>query len=242
MSKSPARLLVLLLSLALVATACGGSEDGDSESSSGPSPGVSKEKIDYEALGEQEAVQIVKAGQQLATDLLIGSSLGTFSHQNVTEMGDFSKQMVFMWSYPPATTDLPVYDALRQDLAASDDEGLQPENLKASPMRSWIGLYALLKMIRDAKMTTFSGEEISTMLNEAKDVPMLDIFGGEDWTPSKEHPGIYKRAGTNHWATYEWDATAAAPDGLEGNWVETAKIDFDEVLCGSIFGAPPEEC
>ena len=48
----------------------------------------------------------------------------------------------------------------------------------------------------------------STMLNEAKDVPMLDIFGGEDWTPSTDHPGIYKRAGTNHWATYKWD-----PDG-----------------------------
>ena len=66
------------------------------------------------ALGEQEAVQIVKAGQQLDTDLLIGSSLGTFSHKNVTELGDFSKQMVFMWAYPPATTDLPVYEALRR--------------------------------------------------------------------------------------------------------------------------------
>ncbi len=45
-------------------------------------------------------------------------------------------------------------------------------------MRSWIGLYALLKMIRDANMTTFTREGISQMLNEAKDVPMLDIFGG----------------------------------------------------------------
>jgi len=194
------------------------------------------------ALGEQEAVQIVKAGQQLDTKLIIGSSLGTFSHKNVSELGDFSKQMAFIWSFPPATADLPVYDALRADLAASGEDALQTENLKASPMRSWIGLYALLKMIRDAKMTTFTREGLSTMLNEAKDVPMLDIFGGEDWTPSKEHPGIYKRAGTNHWATYDWDPAAKAPGGLEGNWVETAKINFDEVLCGSIFGAPAAEC
>jgi ABC-type branched-subunit amino acid transport system substrate-binding protein len=193
------------------------------------------------ALGENEAVQIVKAGQQLSTELLIGSSLGTFSHQNIADLGDFSKQMVFIWSFPPATTDLPVYEALRADLAASGEDALQPENLKASPMRSWIGLYALLKMMRDANMTTFTRAGISKMLNEAKNVPMLDIFGGEDWTPSANHPGIYKRAGTNHWAVYEWDPAASSPVG-EGNFSETAKISFDEVLCGTIFGAPKETC
>ena len=96
------------------------------------------------ALGEQEAVQVVRAGQQLGTDLLIGASLGTFSQAAVAELGDFAEQMVFLWSFPPATADLPVYEALRADLAASGEEALQPENLKASPMRSWIGLYALL--------------------------------------------------------------------------------------------------
>ena len=193
------------------------------------------------ALGENEAVQVVRAGQQLNTDQIIGSSLGTFSHKSVEDLGDFAKQMAFIWSYPPATADLPVYKALRADLAASGDEALQPENLKASPMRSWIGLYALLKMMRDAKMTTFTGEGISKMLNAAKDVPMLGIFGGENWTPSLNHPGIYKRAGTNHWATYDWDPNAPSPVG-KGNFVEKAKISFDEVLCGTIFGAPKETC
>ena len=101
-----------------------------------------------------------------------------------------------MWSFPPATADVPVYDALRADLTASGEEGLQLENLKASPMRSWIGLYALLKMIRDAELTEFTGEAITAMLQEAEDVPMLDIFGGEDWTPNADHPGMFKRAGT----------------------------------------------
>jgi ABC-type branched-subunit amino acid transport system substrate-binding protein len=192
-------------------------------------------------LGEQEAVQIVKAGQQLDTDQLMGSSLGTFSHQNVSDLGDFADQMVFIWSFPPATTDIPAYRALRADLAAGDDEALQPENLKASPMRSWIGLYALLKMMRDANMTEFTREGITTMLNEAKDVPMLDIFGGENWTPSTNHPGLYKRAGTNHWATYKWDPDAKSPVG-EGNFVENSKISFDETLCGTIFGAAKETC
>ena len=171
----------------------------------------------------------------------VGSSLGTFSHQNVTDLGDFSDQMVFLWSYPPATVDLPVYERCGADLAASGDEALQPENLKTSPMRSWIALYALLKMIRDAKMTTFTREGITAMLAEAQDVPMLGIFGDEDWTPSVDHPGIFKRAGTNHFAVYRWDTDAKGP-GVEGNFVEQSTMSFDDVLCGSIFGAPAEDC
>jgi ABC-type branched-subunit amino acid transport system substrate-binding protein len=193
------------------------------------------------ALGDNEAVQVVKAGQQLSTTQKIGASLGTFSHQDIGDLGDFAKQMVFLWSFPPATAEVPVYAALRADLAASGDDGLQPEKLKASPMRSWIGLYALLEMIRAAKMTTFTREGITAMLNAAKDVPMLDIFGGENWTPNTNHPGLYKRAGTNHWSVYEWDPNAKSPVG-KGNFVEKTKISFDAVLCGSIFGAPKASC
>lgn len=193
------------------------------------------------ALGEQEAIQVVRAGQQLGTDLLVGASLGTFSHASVADLGDFAEHMVFLWSFPPATADVPAYDVLRADLAASGEDGLQVENLKASPMRSWIGLYALLHMIREAGMTEFTRDGMTAMLQGATDVPMLGIFGGEDWTPNTNHAGIFQRAGTNHWATYRWDPEAEAPGGLEGNWVETATFSFDEVLCGSPFG-PPEPC
>jgi len=189
------------------------------------------------SLGEQEAVQVIRAAQQLGTDLKIGGSIGTFAHSSVAELGDFANQMVFLWAFPPATFDLPVYKALRADMTASGDESLQPANLKGSPMRSWIGLYALLKMIRDAKLTDFSRASITAMLNEAKDVPMLDMFGGENWTPNTDHQGLLKRAGMNHWAVYTWDPNASA-DGLEGNFVEKAEISFDAVLCGSPLGAP----
>jgi hypothetical protein len=78
---------------------------------------------------------------------------------------------------------------------------------------------------------------MQTLLEETESVPMLDIFGGEDWTPDTDHPGIFQRAGTNHWATYSWDPAAEAPDGLEdGNFVETSEFSFDEVLCDSPFG------
>ena len=104
-------------------------------------------------------------------------------------------------------------------------------------MRSWIGLYALLYMIRDAGMTEFTREGITQMLEEAQDVPMLDMFGGENWTPDADHPGVFSRAGINHWSTWTWDPAGEAPDGLEGNFVEGSEISFDDVLCGSPFGA-----
>ena len=192
-------------------------------------------------LGEQEAIQIVRAGEQLGTDLLIGASLGSFPHSIVAELGDFAEQMVFLWSFAPATADVPVYDALRADMAASGEEALQVENLKASPMRSWIGLYALLYMLREAGTTEFTGPAITEVLQASGPVPMLDMFSGEDWEPNLDHPGIYTRAGIDRWATYRWDPTAEAPGGLEGNWVEASTISFDAVMCGSILGAP-EPC
>jgi hypothetical protein len=190
------------------------------------------------ALGEQEGIQLVRAGQQLDTDLLIGSSLSSLNHASVSELGDFAGNVVFLHSYPPATHDLPVYEALRADLAAAGDERLLPETIQATAMRSWIGLYALLWMIRDSGLKEFSRENVTAMLNEAKNVPMLDIFNGEDWTPALNHPGAFQRAGTNHWAVWGWDPEAETPDGTPGNFVEGAAINFDDVMCGTPIGAP----
>lgn len=193
------------------------------------------------ALGEQEAVQVIRAAEQLGTDLVIGSPLGTFSHGSIAELGAFAEQMVFLWSFPPATVEVPVYEVLRADLAASGEEGLQLANLKASPMRSWIGLYGLLSMIRDAGMTEFTRPGITAMLESATDVPMLGIFGDANWTPDTDHPGAYQRAGISRWSTYAWDPDAPAPGGLTGNFVAGEAIDLDATICGSPFGAP-EPC
>jgi ABC-type branched-subunit amino acid transport system substrate-binding protein len=195
----------------------------------------------YLALGEQEAVQVVRAAQQLGTDLTIGASLGTFPHASITDLGDFADQMVVLGPYPPATFDLPVYEALRADLAASGEEALQPANLKSSPMRSWIGLYALLYMLREDGTTDFTREGIRATLEAATDVPMLGIFGDATWTPDTDHAGLFQRAGIPDWFVFSWDADAEAPDGLEGNFVQESTINFDEVLCGSPLGAP-EPC
>ena len=148
--------------------------------------------------------------------------------------------MAFLWSFPPATADLPVYDALRADLAASGDEALQPENLKASPMRSWIGLYALLKMIRDANMTDFTRDGITTMLKQAKDVPMLGMFGDENWTPNIEPPGPLQ-AGRHQPLGHLHVGPRAKRRRVKGNFVETATFNFDDIALRFDLRAP-EPC
>jgi ABC-type branched-subunit amino acid transport system substrate-binding protein len=191
------------------------------------------------SVGEQEAIQVVRAGQQQATDLILGSPMGSFSHSVAAELGDFAENMIFVSPFAPATADLPVYDAMRSDLAASGEESLQPENLKTSPIRSWTGLYALLWMLRQEGTTDFTREGITSMLQAAKDVPMLDIYGGENWTPNLEHPGVFTRAGIGTWSTFTFDPDAEGD--YEGNFVEASTIDWDETLCGSPLGAP-EPC
>ena len=191
-------------------------------------------------LGEQEKYQVVRAGQQLGSDLVFGTTLGTTSHASVDELGEYAEQLVWVWPFPPATFDLPVYAALRDDLARSGEELLQPENAQGSAIRSWIGLYALLHVLRDAQVTDLSRESIRTALDQATDVPMLGIFGDEDWTPARNHAGLFQRAGMSNWSVWRWDPEAEAGE-LDGNFIEIADLDFDALLCGSPVGAP-EPC
>ena len=48
------------------------------------------------------------------------------------------------------------------------------------------------------------------------------------------------RAGMNHWATYTWNPDAEGD--FDGNFEVVAEMSFDEVLCGSVFGAPADTC
>ncbi len=59
---------------------------------------------------------------------------------------------------------------------------------------------------------------------------MLDIFGGENWTPDADHPGRLRSSGPASTAGRpgRWDPEGETPDGLEGNFVEGSEISFDD--------------
>jgi ABC-type branched-subunit amino acid transport system substrate-binding protein len=194
------------------------------------------------AVGEQEALQIVRAAEQLGSDLLISTGIASFTHETISGLGPIAEQIIFVASYPPHTADLPVYEALRSDLAASGEERFEPQNMRQTALQSWMALYATIKMIRDAGLTDFTAPNMKAMVEAAADVPMLGMFGDENWTPDTDHQGLYVRSGMDFLASYRWDPEAAAVDGLVGNWVEFQVYNFSEVVCGSVVGAPAETC
>ena len=87
-------------------------------------------------------------------------------------------------------------------------------------------------------MTEFTREGITAMLQQAKDVPMLDMFGDENWTPNLDHPALFKRAGIEPLGDLPVGPRGDGAGGFDGNFVEASKISFDETLCGSPFGGP----
>jgi ABC-type branched-subunit amino acid transport system substrate-binding protein len=190
-------------------------------------------------LGGQEAIQVLRAAQQLGSDLVFSTSLGTLPYRDLADLGDFADQVLLNGSTPPATADVPALDVLRSDLAASGEEALQPENLKTTPMHSWIGLYALLTILRDSGTEDFTRENITDLIQASGPIDMLGLTA--DWTPDTDNPGTFPRTGNGYYSFWKWDPDAEF-DGDAGNLVQTSEIDFNDLLCGSSLGAPENTC
>ncbi len=188
-------------------------------------------------LGGQEAIQLLDAAKDLGSELLVSGSLGTFPYVDIAGLGDFASQIILNAAIPPATFDHPVVKVLADDLAASGVEALQTENLKSSPMRSWVGLYALLYIIRESGTTDFSRENLKALIDAAEEIPMIGLMP-TTWTPSAINPGQFPRSGTGSYSFWVWDPEAEW-NGNQGNFVLGSEASFIDAMCGTPFGAPP---
>ena len=67
-------------------------------------------------------------------------------------------------------------------LGASDEPALQPDELKSSPIRSWLAVYALVTVVEEfGDPDDISREAIQAAFEAAEGVDMLDLV--PDWTP-----------------------------------------------------------
>jgi branched-chain amino acid transport system substrate-binding protein len=180
-------------------------------------------------IGGQEGIQVLRAGQQLDADLQYSSSLGTFPASDIDSLGDYASRVFLNAAIPPAGADLPVIVQLDADLAASGVEALQKENMKSSPMRSWVGLYAMLKIIRDSKTEDFSRANIQKLIEASGPIDMIGLM--PDWTPKTDHAGAFTRAGNNNYSFWAWDPAAK-------DFKKVSDADWDKTICGSPVGAP----
>lgn len=181
-------------------------------------------------VGGQEGIQVLRAGAELDADLLYSSSTGTFPLADIQSLGEYGQRVILNEGFPPAAVDDPVIDQLVADLEAhSDDEILQRPNLKASPMRSWIGLYALLQILREADATDFSRENLKTLINASGPIDMLGL--SPDWTPATDHAGAFTRAGSGHYSFWSIDSAGETFELV-------SEADWDTTICGSPVGGP----
>jgi hypothetical protein len=123
-----------------------------------------------------------------------------------------------------------VINQIVADLEANSDEDLlKRPNLKASPMRSWIGLYALLQILRADGGTEFTREGVKALIDASGPIDMLGIT--PDWTPATDHAGAFTRAGSGYYSFWKLDPAAET-------FVLASEADWDTVICGSPIGGP----
>ena len=192
-------------------------------------------------LGGQEAIQVLRAAQQLGSDLVFSTSLGTLPYADLAELGDFADQIILNGSTPPATADDPaVQVAGRRPRGVRRGRARSPSASSRTAMHSWIGLYALLDIIRTAETEDFSRENLTTLI-EASGPDRHARAHRPTGRPTRTTPGTFPRTGNGYYSFWRWDPDASF-DGARRQPGEAGETDFNDLLCGSPLGAPPDTC
>jgi ABC-type branched-subunit amino acid transport system substrate-binding protein len=178
--------------------------------------------------GREEVIQVLRAAQQLDSDLGYSLSLGSVSQQDVAEFGDFADQLVFNGELPASSVDPEPYPLLAvatRELAASGEERLQPDTMTNASLKSWVYMYALVKMVRDAGITDITPASVTEVLNAATDVDMGDLT--PPWTPNATSDGIFERVSQPYYWTATWDGEA-------DNFLMGEQLDSVALLAGDV--------
>ncbi len=137
------------------------------------------------ALGEAEAVQVLRAAEQLSSDLVFSVSLGTFGLADAQAFGEFADQIKFNSELPPVTASTetwPILGDVIADLSASGEPELQRDQIKSSSFRSWMAVYALTEVVEQfGDPDDVSREAITAAFEAAHDVDFFGLI--PPWTP-----------------------------------------------------------
>ncbi len=137
-------------------------------------------------LGENEAKQVLRAAQQLGGTMRFSASLGTFGLADLAAFGNFGAFIYLNGELPPATASQTTFPILKEaiaDLSASGKAELQRDQIKSSPLRSWVSVYTFVKVIEQfGKPDEISRKAINDAFKSATNV---DMFGLTPlWTPN----------------------------------------------------------
>lgn len=158
------------------------------------------------AAGPEEAIQVLRAARQLDTDVYFSLSFGTISRSDVQEFGDFARYFVFNGELPPASIDpeqFPLLAVAVRELAASGSPELTADTLTTASLKSWVYMYALVKILRDAEVTDVTPANVKAALDAATDVDLGGLT--PPWTPNRTSEGIFRRVSQPMYWLASWD-------------------------------------
>ncbi len=188
-------------------------------------------------LGEAEAVQVIRAAQQLGSDLEFAVSLGTFGQADAEDLGDFADQVLFNSELPPLTASLerwPILGDVVADLSASGKPELQLDQIKSSSFRSWLAVYALVQVVEQfGDPDDVSREAITAAFESASDIDMFGLIPA--WTPRGGTGEGILGAVSNPWY-YQVTFDTDAGDFVVGDEL----LNVVDELAGTIEYAQPE--
>jgi branched-chain amino acid transport system substrate-binding protein len=192
-------------------------------------------------LGENEAKQVLRAAQQLGGKMRFSASMGTFGEADLKAFGNFAS-LIYLNSYlPPATASQKTFPILKEiiaDLSASGKPELQAEQLKTSPMSSWVATYALVKIVEQfGTPDDISRKAITAAMNKATNVDMFGLT--PPWTPSARvlaptHPffGAFGGVSMPWYYQANWNTTSktieVAPNKLHFTNEVTGNNDYPQ--------------
>jgi ABC-type branched-subunit amino acid transport system substrate-binding protein len=184
-------------------------------------------------LGQNEAVQVIQAAQQLGTDLKFSGSANSFNLKDAKAFGDFSKQLYLNGAYPPpqgSQTTWPILREVLADLAASGKPELQGDAVKPPAERSWMAVYALKTIVEKfGHPDDISRAAITTAVKSAKDVDMFGLI--PPWTPSLSVSKSFPAVSNPYYYVFHLE---------NGKYVVSDKLyNFTNELVGNITYAQP---
>jgi ABC-type branched-subunit amino acid transport system substrate-binding protein len=182
------------------------------------------------AAGPEEVIQVLRAADELGTDLRFSLSLGSVGRGDVEALGDLADQLVFNGELPPATVDPEPYPLLAvavRELADSGEEVLQPDAVTNASLKSWVYMYALIRVIRDAGVTDVTPATVTQALQAATEVDMGGLTPA--WTPNATSDGVFRRVSNPWYWTASWDPETdnfvVDPDQLDGVALLAGDVD-----------------
>jgi len=141
-------------------------------------------------LGQNEAVQVLRAAGELKSSLAFSGSAASFSNDSLKSLGAVAEKMYLNGATPPLVSDYsrwPVLADLQADFDASGKANLKKDAVQINAIPPWEGVLAFTQIIEKfGDPTNVTRATVAAAVKAAKDINMYGLI--PNWTPTATSP------------------------------------------------------